>query len=100
MPNATGQAQRVTEMVTQPLYFPSQIPGMDDMGNPMPTEGALGAGFDVLTARPGDPGYSPLCEVFVFDPVDPLAPETSVGAIDMSTAVPTGELVWCIQVVR
>jgi hypothetical protein len=100
VPNASGEAQRVTEMVTQPLYFPSQVPGMDDQGNPMPVEGSLGAGFDVLTSRPGEPGYSPLCEVFIFDPADPLAPETAVRDIDMSTAFPTGEFVWCIQVAQ
>jgi len=98
--NSTGQAQRVTQMVTQALYFPTQHPGTDDQGNTVPVPGNQGEGFDVLDATRGGMGYSPLCEVFSFDPVDPMAPETSVAAIDQSTVQPTGTFVWCLQVAQ
>ncbi len=96
--NASGKLHNVTTMVTQAIYFPSQHPGVDPQGNTVPLDGALGDGYDVLTAKRGQMGFSPLCEVFSFDPVDPMNPETDVAKIDMATAVPTGNLIWCIQV--
>ena len=100
VPNATGQAQRVTEMITQPIYFPSKHPGMDPQGNTVPVPGSLGEGFDVLAGKRGDAAYHPICEVFTFDPKDPMAPETSIKDIDMATAQPTGDFVWCLQVAQ
>jgi hypothetical protein len=99
--NSTGQAQRVTQMVTQALYFPTQHPGMDMQGNmvPVPAMGA-GEGFDVLEHTRGDAMYSPLCEVFSFDPKDPMAPETNVKNIDQATVMPTGNFVFCLQVAQ
>jgi len=98
--NSTGQAQRVTAMVTQALYYPSQHPGVDDQGNQVPVPGGPAEGFDVVDAKRGAPGYSPICEVFEFDPTDPMAPETNVKDIDQATVVPTGTFVWCLQVAQ
>ncbi len=98
--NKGGQAQHVIEMISQPIYFPSRHPGLDDQGNKVPVDGALGEGFDVLTAKRGAAMFSPLCEVYSFIPLDEMSPETDVKDIDMSTAQPTGEYVWCIQVTK
>jgi hypothetical protein len=84
-----------TQVVTQPIYFPSSHP--DAMDPTMPAMGSLGDGFDVLTYARSNAKYSPICEVFTFDPKDPMNPETKVGDIDMTTAMPTGNFVYCLQ---
>jgi hypothetical protein len=98
--NATGQAQRVTQIVPMSLYFPSMRPGLDGQGNPVPVAGMPGDGFDVVDAVRGMPNYSPLCQVFSFDPANPMLPERNVGDIDQSTVQPTGMFVWCMQVAK
>lgn len=56
-----------TRMVTQRLFYPrSPVIGMNAMGMPVMAPGARGAGYDVLAAARGTPGYSPLCEVFTY----------------------------------
>ena len=67
--------------------------------------GAQGTGMDILEAARGDAMYSPICEVFTYDPdvdVDghPIA-KFSVGdlsAAEMASATPTGDLIYCLQV--
>jgi len=59
-----GQSATVPHMVTQRLYYPrSPVMGADGMAAP----GALGAGFDVLSAKRGEDAYSPVCEVMSYD---------------------------------
>ena len=64
----------------------------------VPAPGAMGGGYDLLDAVRGEPGYSPLCRVLSFEPVDPLHPPTRAADIDASTLHDTGTLVWCLQV--
>jgi len=54
-----------TQFRTQKLYIPSQV---IPTGTPTPPvgPGRVGAGYDVLEFSPGDPGYSPICEVQVY----------------------------------
>ena len=92
-----GTEQHVTNMVTQQIFFPTSHP---DATGAAPASGALGDGFDVIAAAPGQKGYSPLCQVYSFDPLDPMNPETRVADIDMSTAMATGDYVWCIQLAK
>lgn len=50
-------------MVAQKLYYPrSQV----TIGGTAKTVG-LGQGYDTLTARRGEPGYSPICQVLTYD---------------------------------
>ncbi|WNG16845.1 hypothetical protein [Cystobacter fuscus] len=44
---------------TQKLYYPRSTVGGKAV--------SLGGGYDVLTARRGQPGYSPVCEVWTYD---------------------------------
>jgi hypothetical protein len=88
-------------MVTQALYFPTQHPGTDMQGNTVPVMSmGPGEGFDVLEHKRGDAMYSPICEVFSFDPADPMAPETNVKDINQATVQPTSTFVWCLQVAQ
>jgi hypothetical protein len=73
---------------------------MDMQGNTVPVAGNPGEGFDVLDAVRDQPGYSPVCQVFSFDPADPLNPETSVKTINSATVQDTGMFVWCLQVTQ
>jgi hypothetical protein len=50
-----------TQFTPQILYIPSRISGMP------PTNGRVGAGYDVIEFRRGDPGYSPICQVKIYD---------------------------------
>jgi hypothetical protein len=56
-------AKTVKRMVPQKLYYPRSMV-MDGM---MMGPGRMGAGYDVLQARRGENGYSPLCQVFTYD---------------------------------
>lgn len=76
-------------VVAERLYVPTATPD---------GPGARGSGFDVLEARRGEPGYSPLCRVWSFDPADPQHPPTSAADIDAAGARDTGAFVWCLQV--
>jgi hypothetical protein len=103
--DANGNPQTITGLKPQVIYFPDSHPGTDENGNPVVVQGALGDGFDIISASRGTAGYSPLCQVFTFTPTDPTAPPTTIAqdpadptaGIDMSTAQPTGEYIWCIQ---
>ena len=88
----------VVHVVAQNLYFPTAIPVTQPSGVVVPRAGKLGAGFDVLDAHRGEPGYSPLCHVFSFVPADPLHPATSADQIDATQLHDTGSYLWCLQV--
>jgi hypothetical protein len=68
--------------------------------------GRLGAGYDVLQARRGQPGYSPLCQVLTYDAgalKDSAALPRDAQAIEMmfapETLLPaTPAYVYCLQV--
>ncbi|HYO53866.1 hypothetical protein [Archangium sp.] len=59
-------------MVTQKLYYPrskvtvSTTQGLKDLNV------SVGQGYDVVEAIRGEPGYSPVCEVFTYDAGGPL----------------------------
>ncbi|MGZ3406688.1 MAG: hypothetical protein ACXVAN_09630 [Polyangia bacterium] len=88
----------VVHIVAQNVYFPTAIPVTLPSGVVVPRSGKLGSGFDILDARRGEPGYSPLCHVFSFVPPDPLRPPTNAADIDASQLHDTGTFVWCLQV--
>lgn len=88
----------VVHVIAQNVYFPTQIPVTLPSGVVVPRAGTLGAGFDIVDARRGEPGYSPLCHVFSFVPADPLHPPTSAADIDATQLHDTGTFVWCLQV--
>jgi hypothetical protein len=46
--------------------------GPDGMPVEMPAAGRIGAGWDVLQAKRGTEGYSPICQVFTYDTVMPV----------------------------
>ena len=106
-----------TDFKTQRVFFPLHVPTemTDDMGvtTVVTGDGALGGGFDILDAARGDSAYSPICEVWAYepdtvvDPADPTMmamlpdPKTSVTDLsntEMASAAPTGDLVYCFQV--
>jgi hypothetical protein len=63
--------KRVRRLVAQRLFHPRSI--VVDAAGAVP--GRAGAGYDVLEARRGEAGSSPLCAVFTYDAGRPLAPE-------------------------
>ena len=58
-------------MVTQRLYLP-RSPVMAGM---MAVQAQLGQGLEVLSARRGQAGYSPVCEVMTYDLGMPVPPD-------------------------
>ena len=56
-----------TQMATQRLYYPRSAILRDPNDPASARPGRLGEGYDVLQARRGQPGYSPVCEVFSYD---------------------------------
>lgn len=99
----------VTRMVTQRLFYPrSMVTGMNAAGMPTMAPGARGAGYDVLEFKKGDPGYSPVCRVFTYDTLMPMAAADlpkDVATIEMMFNAPmmeirpaTPPLVYCLQV--
>jgi hypothetical protein len=114
-------------LVTQKLYYPRSMvgvtkPGPDGMPMETMTAGRIGAGYDVLQAKRGDMGSSPLCQVFTYDlgfaakpkddpamlpplPTSAAAVEEMVGTVEapkdpmrpIRPAVPP--FVFCLQVV-
>jgi hypothetical protein len=58
---------KVTRMKAQRLFVPRQIKTATGMA-----AGKSGAGYDVLEFKRGEPGYSPLCQVWNYG--DPMAP--------------------------
>jgi hypothetical protein len=98
-PGMAGNPEtHVVHIIPENVYFPTQIPVTLPSGVVVVGTGKLGAGFDILDARRGEPGYSPLCKVFSFVPRDPLNPATSASMIDALDLHDTGTWVWCIQV--
>jgi hypothetical protein len=96
-------AKKVVRMVPQKLYLP-RTPVLKGTAMAAAT---LGAGYDVLTAKRGTPGYSPLCEVVTYDAHMPLAPEmlpkdaATIEAMNGPIMPATGALphyVFCLQV--
>jgi hypothetical protein len=102
LPGSMGMpGAMVNDMVPQILFVPSAIPAKDMKGNPVigMTKGKPGSGFDVLQAARGDAAYSPVCQVMVFTPADPMNPTQKAADIDMTTvkAAPT-PYIYCLQV--
>jgi hypothetical protein len=99
---AMPKLKKVVRMVPQKLYIPRS---MVISGTGTMAAGARGAGYDVLAAKRGEPGYSPLCEVTTYDAGMPLAPdalprdaktiEVSFGATLQPAAT---RYVFCLQV--
>jgi hypothetical protein len=91
----------VKRMVTQKLYVPLQVLDKDTM---MPADGAPGQGYDVLAAKRGADGYSPVCEVVTYDTKMPLAPgdlPKDAAVIEMMfgpTKPATPHYIYCLQV--
>jgi hypothetical protein len=79
----------VVSIVTQKLYYP--------------VSEALGAGYDVLQAARGQPGYSPVCKVYTYDPGDAAELPTSAAEIEADYAATikavtgAGSIVYCLQ---
>lgn len=92
----------VKRMRPQRLFIPRQV-----MGAMGPAAGQRGAGYDVLEFSRGQPGYSPLCQVWVYgDPMAPVPPAmlprdaamiASNAALNPAAAVPA-TYVYCLQV--
>jgi hypothetical protein len=98
--------KKIVRMVPQRLYLP-RSPIADEMG--MAASARLGAGYDVLAAKRGAPGYSPLCEVVTYDagmtpvPIDMLPKDGAmIEAMYGTTIRPatgsTPRYVFCLQV--
>jgi hypothetical protein len=96
----------VTRMVPQKLYVPRQISVTDPMTMmAMAAPGKRGDGYDVLTAKRGMPGYSPICEVVTYATPMPLPVEMlpkDAAAIDPAFAMTfmpgSPRYVYCLQV--
>jgi hypothetical protein len=98
---------KVREMVPQKIYYPRSMV-MNAMG--MAAAGRLGAGYDVLSAKRGTPGYSPVCAVYTYDAGMPLAradlpkDEATIMAMFNSMAAPirpaATPYIFCLQVVK
>jgi hypothetical protein len=96
---------RVTHMRTQKLYIPRQVRVGMTTG-----AGRPGAGYDVLEFKRGEPGYSPLCQVYQYgDPNPAMAvastdlPKNAAAIADpmaMLMAAPQAPAtyVYCLQV--
>jgi hypothetical protein len=98
-------------IVPQKLYYPRSLvtvtaPGPDGMSMMTTSPGRIGAGYDVLEARRGEPGYSPLCQVFTYDlmvPTDTAALPRDAHTIQTMFAPETLQpaspaFVYCLQV--
>lgn len=90
-PSAPSDSVR---LVTQDLYYPSSHI-VDKKGTVGP--GELGQGFDLIQFRRGEDGYSPVCRVLQFEPLDPKQPETAIAAIDPAAVTDTGRYIYCLQ---
>jgi hypothetical protein len=102
-----GAMKTVLRMQPQRLYYPrSQVVTMGAGGMPSMAAGLRGAGYDVLAARRGEPGYSPLCEVFTYDAgMVPLPPEqlprtaADIETMFGGTLMPAANrYIFCLQV--
>ena len=82
----------LTKVVPQRLYYPrSMVVRKGPDGMPLAAAGRIGAGYDVLQAQRGQPGYSPICQVFTYDlGMTPAAPKDEVLPTDfMGPRLPT-----------
>lgn len=107
IPDGMGGMQQATVAVTQNLYIPSHVvdamgmvvpnPIVDEAGNLAPT------GFEVLDARRGQPGYSPICQVQLVDTELTAAAglPTDASQIDPATVMPPPagipSFIYCLQ---
>ena len=99
LPGMAGNPETtVVHMIAQNVYYPSTIPVTLPSGVTVVRAGKLGDNHDILDARRGEPGYSPVCHVFSFVPADPLNPPTSASDIDATQLHDTGSFVYCLQV--
>jgi hypothetical protein len=96
-------AKKVVRMVPQKLYLP-RTPVIKGTAMGAAT---LGAGYEVLAAKRGSPGYSPLCEVVTYDGKMPLPPEmlpkdaATIEAMNgpiMPATAPLPRYTFCLQV--
>jgi hypothetical protein len=101
----------VSRVKAQKLYYPRSMVTMTK-ANPDGTmtttmaPGKLGAGYDVLQARRGQPGYSPLCQVLTYDagaPLDAAVLPRDAAIIEMTfppeVLLPASPpYVYCLQV--
>jgi hypothetical protein len=96
---------KATRLKAQRVFVPRQIRPATGMGM---APGRLGDGYDVLEFKRGQPGYSPLCQVWNYG--DPMAmpvaaadlPKSAVTilgntALDAKAATPA-QYVFCLQV--
>jgi hypothetical protein len=84
------QMLSVVRMVPQKLYVPrGMVTVMDAMMMPMAVPARRGDGYDVLTAKRGAEGYSPICEVvtYTIPAAMPMAPPPSVDTLPKDAAV-------------
>src|SRR5207253_5963478 len=84
-------------LVPQRLFYPTSIPATLPSGAVEVRPGGRGDGFDLVEARRGEAGYSPLCQAFAYDPPDPSRLPTSVDEASALPHTPMG-LVYCFQV--
>jgi hypothetical protein len=98
--DAAMDGSTVVRMVTQRLYYPrSKITTGKSEAN-----GAIGLGYDVLEAKRGNPGYSPVCEVFTYDAGGARAPgdlprdaDTIVATYGNTLQAANPPYVFCLQ---
>jgi hypothetical protein len=82
-------------LTAQTLYYPDTLPPAQQGGAARP--GMPGMGHDVLQFARGDAGYSPLCHVLPFTPLDPTNLPTDATGIDASrVGADLGQYVFCL----
>jgi hypothetical protein len=103
MPNM----KHVLRMVPQKVYIPRSPVTRMSGGMTSMAPGIRGAGYDVLQARRGEPGYSPLCEVTTYDAGMPLAAsalprdaKTIEDSFGTTLQPATPRYVFCLQVAQ
>lgn len=84
-------------MATQNLYVPSAALFWNPETKKFEEDAVAGPGIgpDVMEYRRGEAGYSPICRVWTFDPVDVEKPEQR--AADVQSPTDTGKYVYCLQ---
>lgn len=97
MPYAVDANSEGVRLQAQWLLFPLEVQKEVD-GKPQPMPGHVGDGYDVLQYQPGDPNYSPLCRVAVFQSANSSAIETSAEDIlGKLPATDLGVYTYCVQ---
>jgi len=83
-------------MRPQKMLFPTR---MFDKETGQVVLGQLGRGFDLMEFAREDEGYSPVCQVYSFEPQDPLAGfEKSIAEVPPAGITDTGQLIYCPQI--